>query len=186
MFEVNEAFAAQFLSVQKELGLPDEKTNMFGGAIGESRAMLISFASFPSRINYFLSFLLSADNRFLSLNLLLRFCSSRSSSWCFWSQDHCQLDSQPTSSRQEVRYWSCLYWRWSRYRNRFGKVLSEITNRRICSSINFVSNKLLSLWMCFKQVSLPVGFFLFGCVSKRLNNLLHYWYISDWQRFLLI
>ena len=33
MIEVNEAFAAQFLSVQKELGLPNDKTNMFGGAI---------------------------------------------------------------------------------------------------------------------------------------------------------
>ncbi|UZJ51795.1 hypothetical protein CBS101457_001115 [Exobasidium rhododendri] len=33
MIEVNEAFAAQFLSVQKELELPIEKTNMFGGAI---------------------------------------------------------------------------------------------------------------------------------------------------------
>lgn len=88
-------------------------------------------------------------------------CSSRSSSWSFWSQDHCQLDSQPTSSRQEVRYWSCLYWRWSRYRNRLGKVLSEITNRRICSSSNFVSNKplRLSLWMCFKAA----------------EHFLHYW-----------
>jgi acetyl-CoA acyltransferase 2 len=35
LFEVNEAFAAQFLSVQKELELPNDKTNLFGGAIGE-------------------------------------------------------------------------------------------------------------------------------------------------------
>jgi len=35
MWEVNEAFAAQFLSVQKELELPNDKTNMFGGAVGE-------------------------------------------------------------------------------------------------------------------------------------------------------
>ncbi|KDN45287.1 thiolase [Tilletiaria anomala UBC 951] len=33
LFDVNEAFAAQFLSVQKELGLPNDKTNLFGGAI---------------------------------------------------------------------------------------------------------------------------------------------------------
>jgi len=32
-FEVNEAFAAQFLSVQKALELPDDKTNVNGGAI---------------------------------------------------------------------------------------------------------------------------------------------------------
>ena len=31
--EVNEAFAPQFLSVQKELGLDNDKTNMCGGAI---------------------------------------------------------------------------------------------------------------------------------------------------------
>lgn len=37
LWEVNEAFAAQFLSVQKELELPNDKTNVFGGAIGESR-----------------------------------------------------------------------------------------------------------------------------------------------------
>lgn len=36
MWEVNEAFAAQFLSVQKELELPNDKTNIFGGAVGES------------------------------------------------------------------------------------------------------------------------------------------------------
>lgn len=35
LWEVNEAFAAQFLSVQKELELPNDKTNVFGGAIGE-------------------------------------------------------------------------------------------------------------------------------------------------------
>ncbi|EPQ26910.1 uncharacterized protein PFL1_05545 [Pseudozyma flocculosa PF-1] len=33
LFEINEAFAAQFLSVQKELELPNDKTNVFGGAI---------------------------------------------------------------------------------------------------------------------------------------------------------
>ena len=33
LIEVNEAFAAQFLSVQKELELPADKTNLFGGAI---------------------------------------------------------------------------------------------------------------------------------------------------------
>ncbi|WVQ82797.1 hypothetical protein IAT38_004929 [Cryptococcus sp. DSM 104549] len=33
LIEVNEAFAAQWLAVQKELELPSEKTNMFGGAI---------------------------------------------------------------------------------------------------------------------------------------------------------
>ncbi|CAE6468115.1 hypothetical protein ACGC1H_007401 [Rhizoctonia solani] len=33
LWDVNEAFAAQWLAVQKELELPDEKSNVFGGAI---------------------------------------------------------------------------------------------------------------------------------------------------------
>lgn len=33
LFEVNEAFSAQYLAVEKELGLPREKTNLNGGAI---------------------------------------------------------------------------------------------------------------------------------------------------------
>lgn len=35
LFDINEAFAAQWLAVQKELGLPMEKSNINGGAIGE-------------------------------------------------------------------------------------------------------------------------------------------------------
>ena len=33
LFDINEAFAPQFLAVQKELGLPNDKTNVNGGAI---------------------------------------------------------------------------------------------------------------------------------------------------------
>src|SRR5439155_10840331 len=33
LFEVNEAFAPQYLAVEKELGLPREKTNVDGGAL---------------------------------------------------------------------------------------------------------------------------------------------------------
>jgi acetyl-CoA acyltransferase 2 len=33
LFEINEAFAAQYLAVEKELNLPREKTNVNGGAI---------------------------------------------------------------------------------------------------------------------------------------------------------
>ena len=33
LFEVNEAFAAQYLAVERELGLPRERTNLLGGAI---------------------------------------------------------------------------------------------------------------------------------------------------------
>ncbi|GAA98533.1 uncharacterized protein L969DRAFT_88519 [Mixia osmundae IAM 14324] len=33
LFDINEAFAAQWLSVQRELKLPNEKSNIFGGAI---------------------------------------------------------------------------------------------------------------------------------------------------------
>ena len=34
LFEINEAFAGQFLAVQKDLGLELEKVNVNGGAIG--------------------------------------------------------------------------------------------------------------------------------------------------------
>jgi len=34
LFEINEAFAGQFLAVEKELGLDREKANVNGGAIG--------------------------------------------------------------------------------------------------------------------------------------------------------
>src|SRR5262249_22037150 len=33
LFEVNEAFAPQYLAVEKELGLPRDRTNVNGGAI---------------------------------------------------------------------------------------------------------------------------------------------------------
>ena len=33
VFEINEAFAAQYLAVEQELGLPREKVNVNGGAI---------------------------------------------------------------------------------------------------------------------------------------------------------
>lgn len=35
LFDVNEAFAAQWLAVAKELGLPMDRSNVNGGAIGE-------------------------------------------------------------------------------------------------------------------------------------------------------
>ncbi|GAA5821506.1 hypothetical protein JCM11251_004655 [Rhodosporidiobolus azoricus] len=44
LFDVNEAFAAQWLSVQKELGLPNEKTNVFGGAIALGHPLAASGA----------------------------------------------------------------------------------------------------------------------------------------------
>ena len=34
LFEINEAFAGQFLAVEKELGLDRDKVNVNGGAIG--------------------------------------------------------------------------------------------------------------------------------------------------------
>ena len=33
LFDVNEAFAPQYLAVERELGLPRERTNLCGGAI---------------------------------------------------------------------------------------------------------------------------------------------------------
>ena len=42
IFDVNEAFATQWLSVQKVLELPNDKSNLFGGAIGASSLVRLS------------------------------------------------------------------------------------------------------------------------------------------------
>ena len=52
IIELNEAFAAQFLSVQKELELPNEKTNMFGGAIALGHPLGASGARILSNLTY--------------------------------------------------------------------------------------------------------------------------------------
>ena len=52
MIEVNEAFAAQFLSVQKELGLPNDKTNMFGGAIALGHPLAASGGRILANLTY--------------------------------------------------------------------------------------------------------------------------------------
>ena len=41
-----QAFAAQWLAVQKELELPDEKTNVFGGAIAVGHPLAASGARY--------------------------------------------------------------------------------------------------------------------------------------------
>lgn len=50
--EVNEAFAAQFLSVQKELELPNEQTNQFGGAIALGHPLGASGARIINNLVY--------------------------------------------------------------------------------------------------------------------------------------
>lgn len=55
LFEVNEAFAAQYLAVEKELGLDRNKTNVNGGAIalghpvGASGARVLLTAAYELR-----------------------------------------------------------------------------------------------------------------------------------------
>jgi len=44
LFDINEAFAAQWLAVQKELGLPMEKSNINGGAIALGHPLAASGA----------------------------------------------------------------------------------------------------------------------------------------------
>ncbi|GAA6000282.1 hypothetical protein JCM10207_007939 [Rhodosporidiobolus poonsookiae] len=50
LFDVNEAFAAQWLSVQKELELPNEKTNVFGGAIALGHPLAASGARITNNL----------------------------------------------------------------------------------------------------------------------------------------
>jgi acetyl-CoA C-acetyltransferase/acetyl-CoA acyltransferase 2 len=52
LFEVNEAFAAQYLAVEKELGLPREKTNVNGGAIALGHPLGASGARITTHLVY--------------------------------------------------------------------------------------------------------------------------------------
>jgi acetyl-CoA acetyltransferase family protein len=52
IFDVNEAFAPQFLSVQKELGLPDDKVNVNGGAIALGHPLGASGARITTNLVY--------------------------------------------------------------------------------------------------------------------------------------
>ncbi|GMV11952.1 MAG: putative beta-ketoadipyl-CoA thiolase [Polyangiaceae bacterium] len=52
LFDVNEAFAPQFLAVQKELGLPEEKTNVNGGAIALGHPLGASGARITTNLIY--------------------------------------------------------------------------------------------------------------------------------------
>lgn len=52
LFDVNEAFAPQFLAVQKELGLPDDKTNVNGGAIALGHPLGASGARITANLVY--------------------------------------------------------------------------------------------------------------------------------------
>jgi len=52
IFDVNEAFAAQWLAVQKELGLPNDKSNLFGGAIALGHPLATSGARILNNLVY--------------------------------------------------------------------------------------------------------------------------------------
>jgi acetyl-CoA acyltransferase 2 len=52
LFDVNEAFAPQFLAVQKELGLPEEKSNVNGGAIALGHPLGASGARITANLCY--------------------------------------------------------------------------------------------------------------------------------------
>jgi acetyl-CoA acetyltransferase len=52
LFEVNEAFAPQYLAVEKELGLPRERTNVDGGAIAVGHPLAASGARIASHLLY--------------------------------------------------------------------------------------------------------------------------------------
>jgi acetyl-CoA C-acetyltransferase/acetyl-CoA acyltransferase 2 len=52
LFEVNEAFAPQYLAVEKELGLPRDKTNVNGGAIALGHPLGASGARITAHLVY--------------------------------------------------------------------------------------------------------------------------------------
>lgn len=50
LFDINEAFAAQWLSVQRELDLPNDKSNVFGGAIALGHPLAASGARITANL----------------------------------------------------------------------------------------------------------------------------------------
>ena len=52
LIEVNEAFAAQYLAVERELGLDRSKTNVNGGAIALGHPLATSGARIMSHLTY--------------------------------------------------------------------------------------------------------------------------------------
>jgi acetyl-CoA C-acetyltransferase/acetyl-CoA acyltransferase 2 len=52
LFEVNEAFAPQYLAVEKELGLPRDRTNVDGGAIAVGHPLAASGARITAHLIY--------------------------------------------------------------------------------------------------------------------------------------
>jgi acetyl-CoA acetyltransferase len=50
LIEVNEAFAAQYLAVERELGLPRERTNVHGGAIAIGHPLAASGARITTHL----------------------------------------------------------------------------------------------------------------------------------------
>jgi acetyl-CoA acyltransferase 2 len=52
LFEVNEAFAPQYLAVEKELGLPRDRTNVDGGAIAVGHPLAASGARITAHLLY--------------------------------------------------------------------------------------------------------------------------------------
>ena len=52
LFEVNEAFAPQYLAVEKELGLPRDRTNVDGGAIALGHPLAASGARITAHLAY--------------------------------------------------------------------------------------------------------------------------------------
>jgi acetyl-CoA acyltransferase 2 len=55
LVEVNEAFAAQYIAVEKELGLDREKTNVDGGAIALAHPLAASGARITTHLLYALA-----------------------------------------------------------------------------------------------------------------------------------
>jgi acetyl-CoA acyltransferase 2 len=52
LFEVNEAFAPQYLAVERELGLPRDRTNVDGGAIAVGHPLAASGARITLHLLY--------------------------------------------------------------------------------------------------------------------------------------
>ena len=129
LLEVNEAFAAQYLAVEKELGLDRSITNTNGGAIALGTLLFLSCG--------------------------LTHFQSRTPAGRIWKSHHGPLDARVASHRKEASYWICLYWRWPRHCHCHRKGLKSCEYNLLFPTVDY-ANFFLSIpaMVCLRFLSL--------------------------------
>lgn len=106
LYELNEAFAAVSVSVNKELNIDESKINIHGGAIalGEQHSYFI-----------FQSISVASQTNSLIFVKFVHLFDHRSSDWCVWVSCFGNINLCFKENRWSQRSCSALYWRWNGY-----------------------------------------------------------------------